>query len=400
MTDELDERLRAALHAGAIQPSTVGVLDRVESKRERRRRARHTRAALAAVVVAIAVGGGVLVAVRDRGPTAHVSTANRPRVVEHPTPALDAGRPLVPEPLVVTPDEGFVRGPVLPAGDTIAVAAYDRTDTGFTFPPSRIVRVAVPSGHVRDRVDLEGEILALSNGEGARWALTRDKVVNGPLDPRFRVKRIASDGQVVSNPVPPAEEPTGAIVAGGGGVWVPVRDGVLRFDLTSGAFVTKVPLSSADPHAIAFAGKGTYVSDGASVLRLDPTTDGALADGGLVAPTTVVGLASSPAAGLVELLGPGVGTGGAVAVPFSGRTVPLPANVDAHGLHEANGVVWVDATIDGAVVAIVLDESVRAVERVVRLPDTDDATITFVSRDRALVIAGGQMWLAALGQPG
>jgi hypothetical protein len=400
MTDELDQQLRAALHAGAIHSSTVGVLERVASKRDRRRRARRTRSALAAVALAIAVGGGVLIAVLDRGPTARVSTANRPRVVEHPSPALDAGRALVPEPLVVTPDEGFVRPPVLPAGDTIAVAAYDRTVTGFTFPPSRIVRVAVPSGHVRDRVDLEGEILALTNGEGARWALTRDKVVNGPQDPRFRVKRIGPDGQIASNPVPPAEEPTGVIVAGGGGVWVPVRDGVLRFDISSGAFVTKVPLAAADRHAIASAGKGTYVSDGASVLRLDPTTNRALADGGLVAPTTVVGLASSPTAGLVELLAPDVGTDGAVAVPFSGRTVPLPANVDAHGLREANGVVWVDATIDGAVVAIVLDESVRAVERVVRLPDADDATITFVSRDQALVIAGGRMWITALGRPG
>jgi len=400
MTDELDQRLHDALQIAATRPSTVDVLERVASKREHRRRARQTRWTLAGLALLIVVAGGLLATLFGES-TPHVSTATRPRVVEHATPALEAGRSLVPEAFVVTPDAGFVRPPVLPSGDTVAFAAYDRTSTGFTFPPSRVVRVAVSSGRVTDRVDLEGEIVALADGEGARWALTRDKVVTGPDDPRFRVKRIGPRGQIDSNPVPPAEAPLGAIVAGGGGVWVPVRDGVLRFDLTTGAFAAKVPLEPADQHFIAVAGKGTYVSAGASVLRLDPASDTALAETSPVATTaTVMGLASSPTAGLVELLSPGVGVDASVTVPFSDRAIPLPANVDARGLREANGVVWVDATIDGAVVALVFDESVRAVEHVVRLPETTDATITFVARDQALIISGGQMWIARLGPAG
>ena len=184
---------------------------------------------------------GVLVAFVGEDPTPEIATVRGPQVVEHPTPRLEAGRALDLEPLVVTPDAGYVRPPLLPSGDTVAVAAYDRTETGFTVPPSRIVRVATSDGGVRDRVDLEGEIVALADGEGARWALTRDQVVKGPADPRFRVKRIAGDGTVASHPVPPGEEPSGTIAAGGGGVWLPVRDGVLRFDLMTGAFASEDP---------------------------------------------------------------------------------------------------------------------------------------------------------------
>ena len=100
---------------------------------------------------------------------------------------------------------------------------------------------------------------------------------------------------------------------------------------------------------------------------------------------------------LVELLAPDVTGEASVADVFGDRTVRLPANVDASGLRSANGVVWVDATIDGTVVAILLDEALRGVERVVRLPATSDATLTFLSRDRVLVVSGGQMWTAALG---
>ena len=145
-----------------------------------------------------------------------------------------------------------------------------------------------------DRVDLEGEIVALADGEGARWALTRDQVVDGPTDARFRVKRVAGDGTVASNPVPPGEEPSGTIAAGGGAVWVPVRDGVLRYDLTTGAFAAKIPLAPAERRAIAVGGKATYVSDGAAVLRLDPTSSAAAPAGARPSATPVLGLTSSP----------------------------------------------------------------------------------------------------------
>ena len=345
------------------------------------------------------VVGGVLVADLDPEPSPRIAIGNRPRVVEHATPKLDAARALDAEPVVVTPDAGFLRPPVLPSGDTVAVAAYDRTATGFTFPPSRIVRLATTGGEIIDRVDLQGEIIALADGEGARWALTRDKATKASVEPRFRVKRIGVDGTVASNPVPPGEEPTGSLVAGGGGVWVPVRDGVLHFDLATGAFAAKVPLPPAEQRAVAVGGKGAFVSDGAAVLRLDPTSDTATATGGTQPTTSILGLATSGSAPIVELLAPDATGQATVADALGDRKVRLPANVDARSLRSANGVLWVDAAIDGAVVAISFDESLHAIDRVVRLPDASDATLTFLSRDRVLVVSGGQMWTADLGSP-
>jgi hypothetical protein len=100
----------------------------------------------------------------------------------------------------------------------------------------------------------------------------------------------------------------------------------------------------------------------------------------------------------VELRAPDA-TGRATVTDVLGRgTVRLPPDVDARRLRSANGVVWVEATIDGVLVAVLLDPAVGGVERVVRLPDTDGATLTFVSRDRAVVVSDGQMWTATLGR--
>jgi hypothetical protein len=396
--DDLDQRVERALREAApLRGAGPDVFEQIAVKRARRRQRRLAGRAVATLAVATVVVTGALVALDGQEPAHEIATARRPRVVEHATPRLDAGRALVLEPLEITPDSGYVRPPVLPSGDTVAVSAYDRTDGGFTVPPSRIVRVESSDGRIRDRVDLEGEIVALADGEGARWALTRDQVVDGPTDARFRVKRIAGDGTVASNPVPPGEEPSGTIAAGGGAVWVPVRDGVLRYDLTTGAFAAKVPLAPAERRAVAVGGKAAYVSDGAAVLRLDPTSSAAALAGARPPATPVLGLTSSARTPLVELLGPDVTGEASVADAFGDRTVQLPANVDASGLRSANGVVWVDATIDGTVVAILLDEALRGVERVVRLPATSDATLTFLARDRVLVVSGGQMWTAALG---
>jgi hypothetical protein len=277
----------------------------------------------------------------------------------------------------------------------VSVAAYERTEDGFTYPPSGVARISVVNGELDDRVDLQGEIVALVEGEGARWALVRDKVVAD--GPRFRVKRIAGDGTVVSHPVPAGEEPNGQIVAGGGGIWVPVQDGVLRFDLITGAFAGKVPLATGEPHAITVGGKAAYVSDGPAVLRLDPGSETAQP---LPAPlaTSVLGLASTPRAPLVELRAPDA-TGRATVTDVLGSgTVVLPPDVDARGLRSANGVLWVEATVDGVLVAVVLDPAVDDVDRVVRLPDTDGATLSFLSRHRAIVVSDGQMWTASLGR--
>ena len=94
----------------------------------------------------------------------------------------------------------------------------------------------------------------------------------GPQDPEFRVKRITPDDNHVSNAIPPPNHPVGSIVAGGGAVWVPVTDGVLRFDPATGAYEGKVALPTvSDRRGVALLGKGAaYVTDGVTVRRLDP----------------------------------------------------------------------------------------------------------------------------------
>ena len=89
----------------------------------------------------------------------------------------------------------------------------------------------------------------------------------GPQDPEFRIKRIGPDGTVASNSVPPGDVPAGDLVAAGGGVWLPVRDGVLRFDPVTGVLAARIPLDvSAEQRGIANLGKFVAVTDGTSFV--------------------------------------------------------------------------------------------------------------------------------------
>ena len=62
---------------------------------------------------------------------------------------------------------------MLQSGEYVALAAYDRDGTGFKVPPSHLVRIDA-AGRVLDQVELQGEILSLADGEGARWVVTHD----------------------------------------------------------------------------------------------------------------------------------------------------------------------------------------------------------------------------------
>jgi hypothetical protein len=342
---------------------------------------RHARAGLVSVVVVAALVVGV-VAVSG--------------------PLREAGRAATVAPLALSTDEGYVRGPLVATGDLVTAAAYHPDGDSFTYPPSAIIRFDSASGHVADRVDLQGEIEALSEGEGARFAQTRDKTVTGPLDPQFRVKRITPDDNHVSNPIPPPNQPAGPLVAGGGAVWVPVTDGVLRFDPASGAFAGKTALAASDRRGVALLGKGAaYVTDGTTVRRLDPGSDstpavavtfddpaiGPLVD---VAPLGFdsVALAHDPRTGGFTVVRFSVLPGG-TGTASSARILSLPAGVDATALHSANNITWVEGTLDGAPVALVLSTDATHVERTVVLLDTRDQSITFTSRNSAVLTSGG-----------
>jgi hypothetical protein len=415
---ELDERLTAALRDAAREPAGTGdVPGRVAAKRAHRRRVRQARAGVVSVAVVIALAGTVLAiaGTGGDGPSGRreVAAGGTPgavsvRVVDGATvngPLRDVGRAATLTPLTLSSDEGYVRGPLVATGGLVAAAAYHHDGDGFTYPPSAIVRFDGATGKVADRVDLQGEVEALSDGEGARFAQTRDKTVIGPQDPQFRVKRITPDDNHVSNPIPPPNQPAGPIVAGGGAVWVPVTDGVLRFDPATGEYAGKVPLSTTTGRrGVALLGKGAaYVTDGTTVRRLDPGSD------------------ATPAAGVIAIISPDVGplldvaavdfdgvalahdprTGGFAVARFSALpgtgpsttgVVALPTGVDATALHAANDVVWVEATLDGAPVALVLSADGSRVERTVVLLDTRDQSITFMSRTTAVVTSAGSVF--------
>jgi hypothetical protein len=301
-------------------------------------------------------------------------------------------------------DEGYVRGPLVVSADHIAITAYNRVGTSFTFPPSRIVRVTA-KGAVVDRVDLEGEILSLSDGEGARWALTRDKTVLSPNDPEFRVKRLGPDGSKASNPVPPGEQPVGRIVAAGGGVWVPVRDGVLRFDPVTGVFAAKIALTTTtDRREVASLGKSVSVTDGAEVKRLDPGSDRVAGTGGFGQP------ASAPAGyEYVELVSGSNGGASALAhnpangrwvldvVDVSGR-VPgdrrgtLPEGFVPERLQVEGPTTWVVGRLHGSLAVLQYPVGNGRLARTVTVANTHDADVVLLSGRRMLIASSGSLY--------
>jgi hypothetical protein len=424
---ELDDRLAAALRDSARGPSDTGQVEaRVASKRAHRRRAHQMRAgalsvAAIAVVVALAIGS---FAIFDDGGGGHSrrqvaagGSSGAPGV--QVLPGEVALRPNLPkggtsarvDAVALSADEGYVRGPLLANDDVVAGAAYNRDGTSFTYPPSRIIRFDRTSGGVQDRVDLQGEILQLSDGEGARWALTRDKTVIGPEDPEFRVKRIAADGSDVSNPVPPPNQPVGPIFAGGGAVWVPVLDGVLRFDTATGAYEGKVALAAggAQQRAVAQVGKAASVTDGAVLSRLDPGSNAVappLTNVTFPAGSQLVDVVTDSRTNRTYVLdlvdgGPQLFAFDAFASRPQLTTIPLPAGLALGDpnltLHTANGVVWVEGAVDvdDYPVALEVDAAGTRIERTLVISASTEG-FTFTSRDQTLLTAGGTLYRITL----
>jgi hypothetical protein len=408
MTDDLDGRLRGAFRELAEPMTTNGVYERVAVRHARRRGARRVRAAGAGALATLAVVSVAFLVGRDDSPSTVATDGGASGVRVIQGPALDrdvatSGRAVELRTVTLQPDQGYVRSPLLATGATIALAAYDRVGRSYAFPPSHVIRVRQPGGGVVDRLDLQGEVLALADGEGARWALTRDRVVTGPDDPEFRIKRIGPDGTVVSNAVPPGAVPAGDLVAAGGGVWLPVEDGVLRFDPVTGAFAARVPLDEAtERRGIANLGKFVGVTDGTAVRRLDPSTDAAAEAPEVMVPIAflerLVGLAADD--GVTLLLGERRSDQGPILYETADgedfSAAPLPEDLEEPSLRTANGVTWVEGVRDGSAVAIVLRDGRAQVQETIALPHGRDVAFTFLDREQAVIVAGGRMHVARL----
>jgi hypothetical protein len=399
---DLDERLRTALHEGARAIEARDVVDRVVAKRARRRVLRRVEAASAGVVVVVVALVVSLVAFAGDGTdTTKIAAPPGPSatpVVRLVTPDGQRSRSNVSF-VALNENEGYIRGPLLVQGDIVTAAAYDRVGDSYTFPPSRIIRFDL-RGHLRDRVDLKGEILSLAVGEGARWALTRDKEVLAPPDPEFRVKRIGPNGDVASNPVPRGEQPAGDIFAGGGAVWVPVTDGVLRFDTATGVFAGKVPFATTTDHrSVESFGKGAFATDGTVLRRLDPATNAA-------------DEATAPAPPGLEYrdIAPGSeGQAWALGADANGRTfiwevghadhIEMPG---ARSFVTVRDVIWLELSVNGQPALRRLPEPLRGNPPPTRLStiqsanvDGDGGLVPFDSR-RAIVVSHGSLFLVHL----
>lgn len=390
-----DDRLREALVSGAREPTVDGVLGRVQEKRAHRRRVRRAQQAsvgLAMVVAVVTVG---IVVLDDRGAQQQVAVAPGPgaaplvRVIEDGRSHVATVRSVR-----LDEDEGYLRGPMLLGADgTIALAAYDRAGGSYRFPPSRVV-VVEADGTVVDRIDLQGEVLSLAEGEGARWALTHDKTVIGPLDPEYRVKRLGPDGSVASSAVPPGEEPVGRIAAGGGGVWLPVRDGVLRFDPVTGTFAGKISLPTPSARrAVVTAGKFSFVTDGSARVRLDPAQQGAAGVVDEVDPGIELTDATNvPSQGVAYLLGFDSDEGAWIVTDGS-RVLVLHETFVASSIAAAGSTVWVDGTIDGRRALVLLDTAGSRIQvaSTIRLTNIEDAAVLVLSGRSALVTSKGSL---------
>ncbi len=389
--NDLDGRIRAAVRDSARMPLDEDVMASVAGKRARRRAVRRVEAgalavaAVVALVVAsvVVLGGGDDHTTRVAAPPAR-SSMPKVRVVDADGTTMRAATHFV----ALDADEGYVRGPLIVQGDTITAAAYDRSGKSFTFPPSRIVRFTL-DGHVLDRVDLKGEILSLTQGEGARWALTRDKVVLAPPDPEFRVKRIGSIGQPRSNAVPRGEQPVGDLFAGGGAVWLPVTDGVLRFDPATGEYRGKIQLTPGAAHrAIAVVGKAPYVTDGGSLRALDAAS---ATPGGasFPAPERGVQYVDVVSDGDDAWVLAGIGAGDFVVWQFKAFGGGMFTEVargtgSPEALDLVDGTVWVHAgTARGAVLLRADDHTT------VQLGDTRNAETAALASDGTVVFTRG-----------
>ncbi len=401
MTHDLDRHLETVLRDAVTPPPTDGVVAAVAARAQRRRRNRRLgTGAIAAALVAAIVAVGV--SAWSDGRSTRVAAPGRPatpvvRIVAGDD--LGAGAADDSDAAALTrvpalPADEVAHGPLLASGPTVAVVTSESSARG-TAGPSRVLRVELPDGPVVDEAVVQGEVLALADGEGARWALARDREVLGPDDPRFRIKRLGVDGSVVSNPVPTSEVPTGSVVAGGGGVWLPVADGVLRFDPVSGAFASKHSLPAASERSVATVGKAVYVSGDDAVWRLDPASPAPVLVDELDGGGRIAGIAAGPDGTLVELVIARDGRA-RLEVPSTSRSTALPRMLDARTLRSVDGLVWVEGDLDGSRAIVVLDRRLRDVSQVASFDPEAVTEPTLTARDEVVALHDGALWRAPL----
>ena len=380
-----EEQLERSMRAAAPHVSTVGVLDRVADKRARRRTARRIEVgALAAALVVVLSTAVVLV--RDDDHATRVAAPGGRVITGAGAVTPKAGVARAPVPIALDPDQGYVRGPLVVSGSTLSLAAYDHHGDSYSFPPSRIVRLDSRTFREQGRTDLRAEILSIADADGARWLVTRNPEPPNGLPDAF-LKRIGADGAVVSKLLPFGSDPVGDVVVGAGLVWIPVRDGVLRYDAATTQFVSKTPLPAADRRDVAIVNGSVVVSDGNQVGTFqgpDFSVPVFLYGGG----GEVIGL-TGVGNTLWTLRGATNRTGAMLVGVPPGQQVDLPVRFVPASLASLDGRMWVEGTVDGAPAAVLVDGT--AIRATVVLDNGRDASFAWVSDDTVLAVSSGTL---------
>ncbi len=389
-----DPRLSQALHDAAPVVDAAGALDRVASKRAQRRRHRRLATAASALAVVLLVVVTTVLVTRDDGSSPQVAAPGAgvsARVVTGRDASAD-GQVVKPQPVTLDADPGVLVAPVTVGSTAVSTASHDRGTDGL--PLTHVVRIN--GTHVIDVVNFKAEIVSIADGEGARWALTRNPRPTGGKLPDTFLKRIGAVGDPVSAQLPLDSDPVGPIAAVGGAVWVPLRDGVLQYDPTSLTLVRRIDLPPAGARAVAQVGKLAYVTDGGTLRQLEARVGiGGTIDFG----PEVLGLASANFQGRV-LLANEQGGGERARVAHADTASPvsiaavLPAGFEPTRLEASPTRMWVTGTVAGAPAIVLLaNDGVRAT---VVLDNARDATLVWMSPRTVTAVADGRMFTISL----
>ncbi len=394
-----DPRLEQALHDAAPTVGTVGVVERVTSHRRRRRRNRRYAAGALALVVLLVVGTVAVLTAGDEGSSPHVAAPGagyQARIISGDGSVSDgAGSIVTPQQVTLDQDAHTLRPPLLVGANALSSASYDGIEG---IDPSHVVRV--DGARVVDIVNLKARILSLTEGEGARWALTQNHGLSpGANVPDTFLKRIPQDGKAISLPLPTNTDPVGPIAAVSGAVWVPVRDGVLRVDPNSFDVnhVQHITLPSADARWVAQVGKFAYVTDGNTLRGFD--ISGGMSDTITFGPE-ILGLASANSDGRVLLANEQGGSERArVARAAHTSSVQvtgvLPRGFVPTGLAASTTRVWATGNVDGAPAIVLLgDDGVRAT--IVLENAGDETALVWTGPHTVRAVSGGALYDIAL----
>ena len=385
-----EQRIEQAFQDAAPAVDTSRVLECVATKRARRRTVRRIEGGALALVVVTVIGLTAVLTTRDDGSSPDVAAPGAglsARVVTGDDANAD-GRAETPRPVTLDADPGVLVAPISVGSTSVSTAGHDRGTDGL--PLTHVVRIN--GAHVIDVVNFKGEIISIAEGEGARWALTRNPRATGGTLPDTFLKRIGAVGDPISVQLPRDSDPVGSIAAVGGAVWVPLRDGVLQFDPTTATLQREVPLPAASSRYVAQVGKGAYVTDRGTLRRLEPVAG--LTDTIDFGPE-VIGLAAAGFDSLVMLRNEQGGIEGArVAQATSADpvriTAILPSGFRPDRLEASSTRLWATGTVDGAPAIVLL--AAGGVRATVVLENARDAALAWTSARTVTAVTDGRMF--------